>query len=318
MATESEILDRYPQTEGKRLIRDERNQKVLQLREKAGVPYFTFPKLAECECIDHLFTTRAGGVSSGHLASMNFSIRMGDKSEKVSENFRRISEVLQCDMKDMVGTVQTHTTNIRKVTREDGGKGILFEQDYQDIDGLITREKGITLCAYTADCVPIFFVDPVKEVIGIAHSGWRGTAMNMAGKMVEAMQGEYGTDPKDLIAGIGPSICQKCYEVDETVAEAFRTLLGDDREERRKIELSGTYPMSSEKGLRSVVMPGRADGKYQLDLWLANLILLIRAGVLIDRIDVTDICTACNPEILFSHRASHGKRGNLGGMIRLR
>ena len=89
-------------------------------------------------------------------------------------------------------------------------------------------------------------------------------------------------------------------------------------EERRKIKVSGTYPMDSEAELRSVIMPGKAEGKYQLDLWLANLILLLRAGVLLKRIDITDICTACNPEILFSHRASHGKRGNLGGMIRLR
>ena len=140
----------------------------------------------------------------------------------------------------------------------------------------------------------------------------------MAGIMVERMKKEFGSDPKDLIVAIGPSICRKCYEVDETVAEAFRNALGEAFEERMMIAREGSYPMTGAGGLRNYLEPGKEPGKYQLDLWLANLIFLVRAGVKPDQVDVTDLCTAQNAEVLFSHRASHGKRGNMGAFLKLK
>lgn len=318
---EKEILEHYPETKGIRLIRDgKRDHLVMELKEKAQVPYLTFPKLSACDKVDHLMGTRVGGVSEGQFASMNFSVLLGDAPERVLENYRRIACVLDCQLEDMVGTFQTHTTNIRRVTREDGGKGVIRTKDYRDIDGIVTNEKGLTLCAYTADCVPIFFADPKACAVGLAHSGWRGTVGNIAGKMVAFMGEEFGSLPENLIVGIGPSICRDCYEVDETVAEQFVKMLGDDEAERKIIEESGIYPMRGafDKDVRKVVEPGKEPGKYQLDLWLANLILLCRAGVLPKNIDVTDLCTACNPKLLFSHRASKGKRGNMGAFIRLK
>lgn len=298
-------------------IYDKREKRVLALREENGIPYLTFPKLDACGIVTHLFTTREGGVSTGQFRSMNFSVRLGDAKENVLENYRRIAGILQCDVSDITGTVQTHTTNIRRVTEEDRGKVVCKEPDYDNVDGLVTNIPGIALAAFTADCVPIYFVDPLKKAIGLAHSGWRGTAANMAGKMVKRMEAEFGTKPSDLICAIGPSICQKCYEVDETVAIAFRELLGEVTTELLAIYRSGSYPVKENGGFRKVLEDGKSAGKYQLDLWLANLILLVRAGVLPERVDVTDLCTAENKEVLFSHRASQGKRGNMGAFLKL-
>lgn len=295
-----------------------RKQPVMTLFEKENVPFLRFPKLIACQQVDHLFGTRLGGASSGQFSSMNFSRKLGDDPENVLENFRRIASILECDLTQMVGTVQTHSTNIRRVTGADGGKGILIEPDYTDVDGLVTNERGVTLCGYVADCVPLFLVDPVKNAVGLAHSGWRGTASNMAGKMVRCMQEEFGSAPEDLIVAIGPSICQDCYEVDEIVANCFLEMLGDDQRELEMIAEADMYGMCGKMGLRRPVQEGEKEGKYQLDLWLTNMILFLRAGVSLEHMDVTDLCTSCNKDLLFSHRASHGKRGNLGAFIRLR
>lgn len=290
----------------------------MMLHEVDQVPYFTFPKLDQCEGILHLQTTREGGVSSGQFRSMNFSVKLGDRPENVRKNYEIIAGLLEGTIEDIVGTVQTHTTNIRRVTAKDRGKAICFPPDYGDVDGLVTNEPGVILAAFTADCVPIYFADPENGAIGLAHSGWRGTVQNMAGKMVARMAEEFGTKPSKVIAAIGPSICQKCYEVDEVVAESFRNALGEAVEERLRIKESGSYPMEASYGLRNYLEPGRQPGKYQLDLWLSNLIFLTRAGVLPEKVDVTDLCTAENSKFLFSHRATMGKRGNMGSFIKLK
>lgn len=257
-----------------------------------AVEYLTFPSLEETGIVKHLFSTRLGGVSDGDFATMNFSITMGDSRERVLANFSRIAQVLHCSVEDMVSSHQTHTTNIRCVTAADRGKGILHPRDYEDVDGLMTDEPGIVLVTYYADCVPLFFVDPVRRAIGLAHSGWRGTAAGMGARMVEAMGNAFGSRPGDLYTAVGPSICADCYEVSEDVAEQFMRLPG-------------------------VVRTGARPGKYQLDLWQANRLILQNAGVAADRIAVTDICTCCNSAYLFSHRATGGKRGNLGAFLML-
>lgn len=257
-----------------------------------AVEYLTFPSLEETGVVKHLFSTRLGGVSDGDFATMNFSISMGDSRERVLANFGRIAQVLRCSVEDMVSSHQTHTTNIRRVTAADRGKGILYPGDYENVDGLITDEPGIVLTTYYADCVPLFFVDPVRRAIGLAHSGWRGTAAGMGSRMVEAMKNAFGSRPEDLYTAVGPSICADCYEVGGAVAEQFMRFPG-------------------------VVRPGAKEGKYQLDLWLANRLILQNAGVAADRIAVTDICTCCNSAYLFSHRATGGKRGSLGAFLML-
>lgn len=260
-----------------------------------GVTYLNFPGLEETGAVRHLFSTREGGVSKGIYSSMNLSYKRGDEEAAVDENFRRIAACLESSVEDMVCSDQTHTDNIRLVTREDRGKGVTRPKDYRDVDGLITQEKGIVLCTFFADCVPLFFVDPVKKAIGLAHSGWRGTVQKIGKKMVEEMEKAFGTDPKDVHAAIGPSICQDCYEVSEDVIEEFRKAFPEN--------CSLWYETK--------------PGKYQLDLWEANRQVMLEAGIGEARIEVTDLCTCCNPDLLFSHRASKGKRGNLGAFMKL-
>lgn len=271
------------------------NPDGIQQRKQGELEYLVFPKLEKTGVVEHLFTTRTGGVSSGIYSTMNLSFSRGDDPECVRENYRRIGEVLGTDPEHMVASKQTHTTNIRLVTEADLGNGITEPSAYDDVDGLATNIPGMALVTFYADCVPLYFVDPVKKAIGLAHSGWRGTVAGMGACMVQFMRDHFHSDPKDLIAAIGPSICVDCYEVSEEVAEQFRE----------------GFP-------KEVLQPGKADGKYQLDLWKANESILLKAGILPKHLTVTDVCTCHNPEYLFSHRASHGQRGNLAAFLMLK
>lgn len=256
-----------------------------------------YPLLEQTGMVEHCFTTRLGGVSEGMFSSMNLSFSRGDKKEAVEENFRRLAAVLGKETGKFVFTDQTHTVNVRKVTAADAGKGLTRERDYRDVDGLITDEPGLVLSAFFADCVPLYFVDTVHHAIGLSHSGWRGTVRRMGAVTLEAMETAYGTQPKDVICAIGPSICQDCYEVSEDVAEEFaKEFPGRERE----------------------ILADKGEGKYRLDLWRANTLVLKSAGVLPEHIAMTDICTCCNGKLLFSHRASHGKRGNLGAFLTIK
>ena len=267
------------------------------LEDGTTVPLLSYPLLTETGIVKHCFTTRMGGVSKGIFSSMNLSFTRGDEKEDVMENYKRLAEALGVSLENFVFTDQTHTTNVLQVTEKDAGKGILRERDYQDVDGLITNVRGLVLSTFFADCVPLYFVDPVHEAIGMSHSGWRGTVRRMGKATIEAMEQAFGTKPSDLICAIGPSICQDCYEVSEDVAEEFKS----------------AFP-----GYEREILLEKGNGKYQLDLWKANEIVLEDAGVEKEHIAVTNLCTCCNPKLLFSHRASHGKRGNLGGFLCLK
>lgn len=267
----------------------------LNLKETNGVPYLSFPALETTNIVSHAFSTRLGGVSEGKFATMNFTFTRGDNPAHVMENYRRMAEALSVDRNRMVLSWQTHTTNVRKVTEEDAGKGIIKERDYQDIDGLITNVPGITLVTFYADCVPLYLVDPVHRAIGLSHSGWRGTVNRIGQVTVEAMNREYGTKPEDLIVCIGPSICMDCFEVGEEVVEEFHNAF----DSRYWTELS--YKKGS--------------GKHQLNLWRANQIVFEEAGVQREQIHITDICTHCNSHLLFSHRTVGNERGNLAAFL---
>lgn len=271
---------------------------TLKVNQYQEIIYLTFPLLEKTGLVRHLFSTRMGGVSRGIYSSMNLSFSRGDNKENVDENFRRIAQVLDSTPEHIVCSRQNHTTNVRKVTEEDLGKGVVRETDYDDVDGLITNVPGIILATFYADCVPLYFVDVKNKAIGLSHSGWRGTVNRMGQVTLQAMKRAYGTEPSDVMAAIGPSICQDCYEVGEEVADAFRK----------------SFPNEWEYLIRK----GKEEGKYQLDLQETNRRILLAAGVLPENIAVTDICTCCNSELLFSHRGSNGKRGNLGAFLELR
>lgn len=269
-----------------------------EIREKEGVVWLSFPLLEQTGIVVQGFTTRLGGVSTGMFSSMNLSFTRGDREEAVRENFRRAGKAMGFSVESIVTSDQTHTDHVRVVTREDCGGGILRPRTYRQVDGLLTREPGVTLATFYADCVPLYFVDPVRRAIALTHSGWRGTVQRIGKVTVETMAREFGSRPEDLVAAIGPSICQDCYEVGEEVAEAFYREFG-----------SGAGPE---------LLRGKQGGKYQLNLWEANRRILTEAGVRPEKIQMPCLCTCCNPEFLFSHRASRGKRGNLGAFLMLK
>ena len=270
----------------------------MRLVEKNGVPYFVFKNLENTGLVRHGFSTRLGGVSEGFLGSMNLSFTRGDDPEKVRENFRRMGTAIGFETKDLVLSDQTHTTNVRLVTEEDRGKGFDKEKDYADTDGLITNVPGLMLVTIYADCVPLYFVDPVHKAIGLSHSGWKGTVHRMGKVTLERMAEEFGTRPEDVQTAIGPSICQDCYEVSEDVAEAFINEFADHQDDQ--------------------LVYRKDNGKYQLNLWCANELVLLEAGIRPEHLTITNVCTCCNHELLFSHRASHGQRGNLGAFLGLK
>ena len=270
----------------------------MQVRQNNGITYLSYPRLEQESAIVHGFSTRLGGVSEGYLGSMNLSFSRGDNPENVLENYRRISRAIGFPVESIVTSDQTHTTNVRQVGKEDCGCGVLTPRTFHDIDGLMTNEPGVTLATFYADCVPLYFYDPTHKAIGLSHSGWRGTVGNIAKATVEAMHEAYQTAPADLIAAIGPSICQECYEVSKDVIEEFRQ----------------AYP----EPLHQNLFYRKPNGKYQLNLWEACRQNMLCAGLLPGHIQVTDLCTGCNPEILFSHRASKGHRGNLAGFLGVR
>lgn len=266
--------------------------------EKNGVVLLKFPGLEQTGVIRQGFTTRIGGVSEGYLSSMNVSFTRGDREENVQENLRRVGEALGVSREQMVFSKQTHTTNVRLVTEEDCGRGVIRPLDYDDVDGLITNIPGVCLVTMYADCVPLYFVDPVHRAIGLSHSGWRGTVNKMGVRTVRRMQECFGTRPEDIFAAIGPSICQDCYEVTGDVIEMFRESFLEKYWEELFYQTDAEH--------------------FQLNLWRANEIVLFEAGIPDKQIETAEVCTCCNPEILFSHRASHGKRGNLGAFLVLK
>lgn len=270
----------------------------MNVKHNKGVTFLTYPAFEDMDWVVHGFSTRLGGVSQGIYSSMNLSFTRGDEESCVRENYRRISQAMGFDMNSIVTSDQTHTNNVRKITEKDRGKGIVVPRDYTDTDGMITNVRGLVLATFYADCVPLYFADPVHHAVGLSHSGWRGTVRKIGAVTIKKMAEEYGSDPKDIKAAIGPSICQECYEVSEDVIEEFKESF--DRKHWEKLFYK------------------KDNGKYQLNLWMANRSILVEAGIPEANISMPNICTCCNPEFLFSHRASHGKRGNLGAFLGIR
>ena len=278
------------------------DKRTMELREKSGVYYLVFPEIEKRGSVDHLFSTRLGGVSKGCFESMNLSYTRGDDKEAVDENYCRISEIMGHghNRKDFVSTFQTHTTNVRVITEEDRGKGPFTDRDYTDVDGLITNVPGIILSTFHADCPPVYIVDPVKKAIGLVHSGWKGTKGEIAANAIGLMHENYGSNPSDLVCAVGPSICGPCYEIGMDVAEQFFDSFS--KEEIDKYNLLVAY----------------SKEKFRLYLWNVIKLTLLKSGVKEENILITDVCTRCNPDLLFSHRIHHEKRGNLAAFLALK
>ena len=265
------------------------------------VPLIESPLLQEIRGLRHGFSTRKGGVSKEHLSSLNLGFNLGDEREKVLENFRILGSLFEAKPEDFVLTQQTHSINVRRVGKEDRGKGIFRERNYTDVDALITNEEGVILTAFSADCVPILFYDKGHRAIASCHSGWRGTHGRILARVIEAMQREFSSKPEEIYIAIGPSICKNCYEVSEDVGEAFLDAFPALREETKN-----AYPIERV-----------SEEKFHIDLWELNRWIALENSIPAENISVSGYCTMERPDLFFSHRYSQGKRGVQGAFIGL-
>ena len=244
---------------------------------------------AEGITASHCFTTRFGGVSTGALSSMNIAIKLDETEENVAANFRILGSALGFGIEDLVLTRQIHSDIVRTVTRADCSG--CFHRDYPECDALITNAPGVALTVFTADCTPILFHDPVTGAVGAAHAGWKGTAQDIAGKTVAAMVREFGCDPGNIRAAIGPNISFCHFETDADVPDAMVAAFGDEAKQFIRTEGS----------------------KYYVNLKEINALALRRAGV--RQIEISDACTMCSPDRFWSHRVTRGIRGSQGAII---
>ena len=267
----------------------------MKLNFKDALAYLTFDKLDEIPYIRHAFSTRLGGVSVGEFNSMNMSFNRGDSVENVTENYRRLCSAIGVKFENLVASAQDHHTFVRRVTSKEKGIGIYKPRDLESVDALITNERDVALVTYFADCTPLLFVDTASRAVGAAHAGWRGTVGKIGAETVKRMGEEFGTNPRNIIAAIGPAINKCCYEVDEPVAEKFRAL-----------NLDGD----------KFIFP-KENGKYMIDLIETNRQILISAGVPNENIILSDVCTRCSSDLIWSHRATGGKRGGMCAVLQI-
>ena len=220
--------------------------------------------------VRHGFSTRLGGVSPAPWDSLNLGISRGDSDENVRENYRRFCAAVGVTAESTVFTQQTHSENIRLVTEQDAGKGLLRPRDYTEVDALITDTPDLSLVVFSADCGTILLYDPVHRAIGAVHAGWRGVAAGLVAKTALKMHDTFGTEPKDLLCALGPAIGPCCFETDDDVPAAMRAALGAEAEPYLRYQAP----------------------KWHVDLSGLNRQWLLRAGLLPEHIERTELCTA--------------------------
>jgi YfiH family protein len=255
--------------------------------EAGEIRYFEFD-LFRTEKIKHGIFMRQGGISPAPWSSLNTSTSVGDSRENIIENRSRIFNAIGRPVEGLFDAWQVHSNN---VLCTDHPRGLNTQP--ATADGIITDKGEITLYMRFADCVPIFLYDPAHRVIGIVHAGWKGTVNKIARIAIEAMQSRYSTRPADLLAGIGPSIGPDHYEIGPDVLKLVRESFGD----------------------KSARLLSNGNGHTNLDLWKANAQVLNESGVV--EIEIAGICTACNTQDWYSHRAEHGKTGRFGAIFAL-
>lgn len=258
--------------------------------QKENRIYLQSELLQRTDLVQHGFTSRSGGVSHGKIAGLNLGFRVGDAPDSVRENYRLVADDLSLCYDSMVLSRQTHTDHIRIVGREDSGKGLCKESDIRDTDGLICNLPKIPLVVFTADCVPLLFLDPVQKVVAAVHAGWKGTVKGIAAKTVLLMQSHFHSDPKDILTAVGPSIGPCCF--------AF------GREDAKVFPDAYLRPYS--------------DGKVLVDLWQMNRDQLRSVGVRDEHIDISNICTICHAEQYYSYRTQKEHTGRQGAVIMLK
>jgi YfiH family protein len=240
--------------------------------------------LSECDFLDHAFCTRWNGVSKGQFASLNVSVREGDRNGSVRRNWEIIANSFNLCTEQFFVVNQVHEDNILVI---DQANIDAFKQQQHRADAIITNLPGLAIGIKTADCVPVFMADSAKRIIGVVHAGWRGTALNIAAKAVKTLTETFSSRPQDIVAAIGPAIGPCCYEVDDAVFNA--------------VEAYGSW--------ESAFTPCGEVGKWMLNLPSANACQMMQAGIPPGNIFTSDVCTSCRKDIFFSHRGEEGRTG---------
>ena len=258
---------------------------------------YEMPRFTETGLVSHGFTTRLGGRGKSPYDTLNLAFHVGDEPETVIANRQIVCRVLDSQIENIVSAQQVHGVNTRIVTSDDAGRGAFsYDTAIQDTDGLVTNLPGLLLATFYADCVPIFILDPVKKAAASVHAGWKGTVGRIGAQAIKKMTEAFGSNPKDCLVGIGPSIGPCCYEVDEPVISRFR------KEFKRHHE----------------ILEINSNGRARLNLWQANRKIMVEAGVVANNIELANICTCCNSDTMFSYRGEAGKTGRMGAFIILK
>lgn len=257
---------------------------------KGTIKYLESGELSALDFVTHAFCTRIGGVSRAPYDGLNVGDRVGDRQEDLLQNLNRVKDAFAIPDGGLILMRQVHGDRILSIDEH----GPLPER-LPECDGLLTDRPGVALGIRTADCVPLFFVDRTRRVIGAAHAGWRGTALGIAARMVATLTERFSSRPDDILAVIGPAIGPCCYEVDIPVFEAF----------------------SAMPGAVQFLRPCREKGRWMLDLALANRLQIREAGVPSGNVYTSGLCTACRQDLFFSHRAGGGRTGRQISLIML-
>ncbi len=252
------------------------------------VDFYRFKQFKDHAGCIHAVTTKRS------LEPYVFSLALhtGEDKASIIDNRKKVSSLLDLEQNlQFIVANQTHSDHIHVIVEKEtkGWKGL--EDAVADCDALITNKKGVVITVLTADCVPVLLYDKEKEVVAAIHAGWKGTEAMIVAKTVEKMIRVYGSDPRDIIAGIAPAIGRCCYEVGEDVAKHFFN-------EPRSFDVRGE--------------------KYMLDLPFINKKQLLDSGLLEEHIEMSDVCTACEVERFFSYRKEQGCSGRFMSMIGLK
>lgn len=266
------------------------------VKNENGVEFYVFESFEKTGLVNHCFSTRIGGVSTGCYESLNLSFRE-DKRENVIENYKRICSAMGSDYRNVVFSNQVHKDRLYEAGDKDRGKGLLRQSDIIGFDGLYTDRKNIVLTTFYADCVPLFFLDVKNRAIALSHSGWRGTVKAIGAKTVKILQEKYGSDKSNIIAGIGPGIGCCCFQVDKPVVEEFIKAL----------------PFSKE----FIKEDDEEKDRFKIDLQQINRKILIESGLRDENIEVSGLCTKCMGNKFYSHRLMGDERGSLAGLMEL-
>jgi len=262
-----------------------------------GLTVLTIPSFTATGAVAHAFTTRRAGVSPAPFDSLNLDFKVGDDPEHVISNRDRVCRMLGAGLDRLAAADQVHGDRVLSVDLSHAGRGARSREDaLPGVDALVTATPGLVLSSYYADCVPLFFLDPRRRVIALAHAGWKGSVLRIGAKTVRHMEESHGCRADDILAAIGPSIGPCCYEVDEAVMAGVEKCL------------------SGESGC---AVPGRPD-RWQLNLPELNRRILLQAGVRAENITLSGYCTACRQDLFFSHRGQGGRTGRMASVLMLK